>query len=133
MSTPRQILATQFRADHAHKVYAFPYLPSEVRAPIIAVWRTDLSPHPQSPNALRHSLIIQAYGGASLEERAEAELDDLLDDVMFSLQRIQNLAIDSAERTVFGDETRGTFQGWVIKCHADSANVYKQTILTEGA
>ncbi len=129
MSTPRTILAEQFTTDHpAHKVYAYPYAPTEVRANVIAVWRADLGPHPASPGKLRHSLIINAYGKATLEERAEAELDDLLDDVMFSLQRIDGVTFDSAERTTFND----AFQGWSIKCHADSANVYKSTILSEG-
>jgi hypothetical protein len=129
MTTPRQILAEQFATDYpTHKVYAFPYAPTEIRANVIAVWRTDLGPHPASPGKLRHSLVINAYAGSTIEERAEAELDDLLDDIMFSLQRIDGVTFDTAERAVFADQ----FQGWTIKCHADSANVYKSTILTEG-
>jgi hypothetical protein len=129
MTTPRTQLAAQFIADHpAHKVYAFPYAPTEVRANVIAVWRTDLGPHPEAAGKLRHSLVINAYAGASIEEAAEAELDDLLDDVMLSLQRIEGVTFGSAERAVFD----GKFQGWTVKCHADSSNVYKSTILTEG-
>jgi hypothetical protein len=129
MTTPRQILAEQFTTDHpAHKVYAFPYAPTEIRANVIAVWRTDLSPHPEAAGKLRHALVINAYAGATIEERAEAELDDLLDDVMLSLQRIEGVTFDSAERAVFADQ----FQGWTVKCHADSANVYKTQVLTEG-
>ena len=127
MSTPRQTVADQLAADHAgHKVYAYPYAPTEVRANVIAVWRTDLAPHPTTPNLLRHSLTIQAYAGASVEERAEAALDDLLDDIMLSLQRL-GVEFTSAERAVFAE----SFQGWTVKCAFDSENVYRQTVLTE--
>jgi len=74
-------------------------------------------------------MVINAYGKATLEERAEAELDDLLDDILFSLQRIDGVTFDSAERTVFAD----SFQGWTIKCHADSKNVYTTTVRSERA
>lgn len=135
MTTPRQTVAAQLRADNtAYKVHAFPYFPAQVGAdPVIAVWRTDVAPSPDSPNLLRHSLQIQAMVGPTLEEKAEAAGDDLLDAVLLSLQRLAGVAGISAERTVFGDEERGTFQGWLVKCHADSANVYKQTVLTEGS
>lgn len=129
MTTPRTQLAEQLTADHPdHKIYAFPYAPSEVRGPVIAVWRTDLSPSPNGPNLLRHSLTINAYGRKSLEEGAEAELDNLLDDVMLSLQRVPGVTFDGASRTVFAE----VFQGWEIKCYAESKNVYKSQILTEG-
>jgi hypothetical protein len=128
MATPRQILADQFTADHSgHKVYAYPYAPAEVRANVIAVWRTDVNPHPASPKLLRHALTINAYGAATLEEKAEAELDDLLDDIMLSLQRIEGVTFVSAERTVYAEN----FQGWTIKATADSPNVYTATVLTE--
>jgi len=127
MTTPRQSVAAQLAADHPdHKVYPYPYAPSEVRANVIAVWRTDLTPHPSSPKLLRHVLTIHAYGKATIEERAEAELDDLLDDIMLSLQRT-GVEFVSAERTVYAE----SFQGWTIKFNFDSANVYAATILTE--
>lgn len=128
MATPRTTVAAQLMADHpTHKVYAYPYAPTEVRANVIAVWRTDMAQHPTSPKLLRHSLTINAYGKATLEERAEAELDDLLDDIMLSLQRIEGVTFTSAERTVYADN----FQGWTVKVTADSPNVYTETVLTE--
>lgn len=130
MATPRQTLAAQLIADYpGHKVYAYPYAPAEIRANVIAVWRTDMAPHPTSPKLLRHSLTINAYGKATLEERAEAELDDLLDDIMLSLQRIDGVTFTSAERTVYADN----FQGWTVKVTADSPNVYAATIIEERA
>ena len=130
MATPRTTIADQLRADHPdHKVYAYPYAPSEVRANVIAVWRTDVNPHPNSANYLRHSLTINAYGAATLEERAEAELDDLLDDILLSLQRVDGVTFTSAERTVYAE----SFQGWTVKATADSPNVYKSTVLSEGS
>jgi hypothetical protein len=129
MTTPRQSVADQLTADHpTHKVYAYPYAPAEVRANVIAVWRTDLAPHPTSPKLLRHVLTINAYGKATIEERAEAELDDLLDDIMLSLQRT-GVEFVSAERTVYAE----SFQGWTVKCNFDSANVYAATIIEERA
>lgn len=132
MSTPRTTLAEAFRTDTEYTVHAFPYFPSEVRAPVISVWRTDVDPHPANPNALRHSIQINIFLGVSLEERVEAAADDALDAVMLSLQRLAVVGGITAKRTVFGDEQSGTFQGWLITCHADSANVYKSQILTEG-
>ena len=135
MATPRQTVADQLRADNeTFKVYAFPYFPAQVgERNVIAVWRTDIAPSPDSPNLLRHSLQLQAMVGPALEEKAEAAGDDLLDAVLLSLQRVPGVGGVSAERTVFGDEERGTFQGWLIKCHADSPNVYKSTVLSEGS
>ena len=135
MATPRQTVADQLRADNpGFKVYAFPYFPAQVGAdPVISVWRTDVGTSPDSPNLLRHALQLQAMVGPTLEEKAEAAGDDLLDAVLLSLQRLDSVAGITAERTVFGDEERGTFQGWLVKFHAESANVYKQTVLTEGS
>ena len=133
MATPRQIVADKIQADTGYKVHAFPYSPSEVREPVIAVWRTDVGTSPDSPGLLRHSLQIQAMVGPTLEEKAEAAGDNLLDAVLLSLQRLQYIGGVTAERTVFGDEERGTFQGWLVKCYADSPNIYKQTVLSEGA
>lgn len=135
MSTPRQTVADQIITDHTlkgYKVYPYPYFPSEVRKPVIAVWRTDLGPHPSTPNALRHSVLIQAYLGKTVGEAVEDTGDDVLDDIMLSLQRVEGISFDTAERTVFGTEETGQFQGWTIKCHGDSTNVYKSQVLTEG-
>lgn len=133
MPTPRTTLADALRTENTtFKVYAYPYFPAQVGdSPVISVWRTDLGTSPDSPNLLRHSLQIQAMIGPSLEEKAEAAGDDVLDAVLLTLQRHGKVAGITAERTVFGDTERGQFQGWLIKCHADSENVYKQTVLTE--
>lgn len=134
MATPRTIVAEQIQADNTgYKVYAFPYFPAEVREPVVSVWRTDVAASPDSPNLIRHSLQVQVYAGATLEEKAEAELDELLDAVLLSLQRLPSIGGVTSERVVFGDESRGQFTGWKILCFADSANVYKQTVLSEGA
>lgn len=136
MTTPRTTLADQIKADYeeskGYKVYPYPYFPSEVRKPVISVWRTDLNPNGDSPNYLIHPLEVQIYGGKTVGEAVEAELDTVLDDVMLSLQRVEGLTFDGATRTVFGTEDTGQFQGWSIKCHGDSKNVYKSQILTEG-
>jgi len=131
MATPRQLIADQLRTDQPdYKVHAFPYLPSEVGTdPVVSVWRTDLAPSPDTPNLLRHSLELQAIVGPALEERAEAAGDDVLDEVMLSLQRVPGVAGVTAQRTTFAEK----FQGWLVKFHVESENVYKSQVRTERA
>ena len=132
MSTPRQIIADQLLEDYTltkeYAVYPWMYSPtSDLRKPAIAVYRTEVADHPTAPNQLRHSVAIDAYGKKSMGEGVEDELDDLLDDIMLSLQRIEGVYDITAKRSVFKD----SFQGWAITCSADSANVYKSTVLNE--
>lgn len=135
MTTPRQTIADQLIEDHTlkgYRVYPYPYLPSEVRKPVISVYRTAVDPSPDSPNKLRHPVSIDAFMGQSVGEAVEDAGDTLLDDIMLSLQRVPGLTFVSATRTVFGTEETGEFQGWSVKVYGDSANVYKSQVLTEG-
>ena len=131
MATPRQTIADQLLEDYTltkeYAVYPWMYSPtSDLRKPAIAVYRTEVTDHPTAPNQLRHSMAIDAYGKKSMGEGVEDELDDLLDDIMLSLQRL-GVEFTSAERAVFAE----SFQGWTVKCAFDSENVYRQTVLTE--
>lgn len=134
MSTPRTLVKAQLIADHGEKytVHAFPYFPAQVTRPVIAVYRTGISTHPQTANKLRHPLKVDVFLGPTLEEKAEAAADDALDDVWLSLLRL-GLTPGTATRTVFGDRERGEFQGWEITADFDSENVYQATIREERA
>lgn len=130
MATPRQTIADQLITDHAtlYSIYPWMYSPTgDLRKCAIAVYRTDLGDHPSTPGALRHSVTIDAYGTKTLGEAAEDELDDLLDDILLSLQRIDGLYGIEAKRSVFKE----SFHGWTITCTADSPNVYKTAVLNE--
>jgi hypothetical protein len=88
-----------------------------------------MQPHKDSSTALTHKLLINAYGARTAGSEAEAELDTLLDAVMFSLQRVGALEVTGATRESFRD---GTIAGWQITAEGHSKNVYKSTILTGG-
>jgi len=130
MATPRQIIADQLIEDYPTKYAVYPWMYSpatNISTCAIAVYRTEMADHPDAPNQLRHSIAIDAYGQKTQGEGVEDELDDLLDDIMLSLQRVEGVYDITAKRSVFKD----SFQGWAITCSADSANVYKSTILSE--
>jgi hypothetical protein len=134
MTTPRTLVKAQLIEDHGEKytVHAFPYFPAQVTKPVIAVYRTAITSHPQTPNLLRHPLKVDVFLGPTLEEKAEAAADDAIDDVWLSLLRL-GLTVTTATRTVFGDKERGEFQGWEITADFDSENVYQATIRAERA
>ena len=132
MPTPRQIIADQFIADHTpakdYAVYPWMYSPTtDLRKPAIAVYRTEVTDHPTDPKQIRHSINIDAYVGKTQGEAVEDDSDDLLDDIMMSLQRIDGVFGITAKRSVFKD----AFHGWAITCTADSPNVYKSAVLDE--
>lgn len=126
MATPRQTIADQFITDYPTKyaVYPWMYSPtSDLRQPAIAVYRTEVAGGDQ----LSHSVTIDAYGKKSMGEAVEDELDDVLDDIMLSLQRLDRVHDITAKRSVFKD----SFQGWAITCTVSSGNVYKSAVLDE--
>lgn len=129
MSTPRQTIAAQLAADNAGwDVYPWAYAPAtDIRRHAVAVYRTDVDPHPQAPGKIRHSVTIDAYGMTKLGERSEDELDTLLDGILLSLQRIEGVTFLKAERNTFKE----SFQGWTVTCSADSENVYQTTVRNE--
>ena len=126
MATPRQTIADQLIEDYPTKyaVYPFMYSPTtDIRQPAIAVYRTEVA----LADKLTHSLAIDAYGKKSTGEGVEDELDDVLDDIMLSLQRLELVYDITAKRSVFKD----SFQGWAITCTVSSGNVYKSAVLDE--
>jgi hypothetical protein len=126
MATPRQTIADQLIEDYPTKYAVYPYLyepTTDIRKVSIAVYRTEVALADQ----LTHSITIDAYGKKSTGEGVEDELDDVLDDIMLSLQRLERVYDITAKRSVFKD----SFQGWAITCTVSSGNVYKSAVLDE--
>jgi hypothetical protein len=130
MPTPRQSIADQIITDYPTKYAVYPWMYSpttDLRQCAIAVYRTEVGDHPTRAGDLQHTVSIDAYGKKTQGEAVEDELDDLLDDIMLSLQRLERVYDITAKRSVFKD----AFQGWAITCTVSSGNVYKSTVLTE--
>ena len=136
MSTPRQEVAAQLAADNAtFDVRDYPFTPKNVNVgkPVLSVWRDDVAPGDTAAN-LGHGLTVHAYGSKTAGAAAEDELDDLLDAVWLSIERLRVLGhgyrITSATRALFANDT---VAGWVIKIACTSPNVYRETIKKERA
>jgi hypothetical protein len=127
MATPRQTIADQLIQDYPTKYAVYPYLyapATNISQPSIAVYRTAVE---ESGTGLSHPVTIDAYGQKTMGEKVEDELDEMLDDIMLSLQRLERVYEIKATRTVFKD----TYQGWSITCSVSSGNVYKSAVLDE--
>lgn len=131
MSTPRQTIAAQVKADHPDwKVFSYPHKPSNVETghPVVCVFRTEVLPA-SKPQWITHAVTVQAFGAKTMLEAAEDEMDNLLDGVLLSLERVKGYTMQSAKRATFYE---GSLSGWEIEATATSANVYRDTVLKEG-
>lgn len=129
MPTPRQRVAEQIAADNP-KWVVLPYasVPAQVAKsrPVCSVWRSDVAP--TTPRTgLVHSVNVNVYAAAT-GERGEDELDDSLDAVMLSIERLGGLKFERATRQMFNKET---LAGWSIELTATSENVYRAAVLKE--
>lgn len=129
-TTPRQDIAAQIKVDSPRwLVCDYPFTPSTVaaRRPVVSVFRPELGPGAK-PQTLKHELTINLYGDATAGAKAEALLDDYLDAVMLSLERVPGFKFDKATRMTYRDET---IAGWQITGAVVSPNVYRAAVLTE--
>lgn len=132
MATPRQSLADQIKDDNPEfRVVNYPYTPSNVQAgvPVVSVFRDGVDPG-STVMTLEHGVQVYAYGSRVSGAEAEEELDDLLDAVWLSVQRLNGWKVTGAKRTLFNNDT---LAGWVVTVAMESPNVYRQTILKESA
>lgn len=130
MTTPREDLAAQLAADNPDwTVLAYQFQPANVSPgkPIVTVWRGELAPG-DSALTLNHKLTVFAFGSRTAGAEAEAEMDDILDGVLLSLERLSGWKFESARRGVFYE---GTLSGWHIEASALSKNVYREVVMTE--
>ena len=128
MTTARGMIADQIRQDHTSwDVRAYGYLPGNVslKKPVVAVWRTDLRPGSSSLK-MAHALTINLYGSKTAGEDVEEELDGLLDDLMLSLQRVDQFRFTEAARTTWGQ-----LSGWQVTGAMEPDNPYPSIVRKE--
>jgi hypothetical protein len=129
-TTPRQQLAAQVAADNSEWIVKpYPFEPKQVRAgkPVVSIWRGEISPA-SSRTMITHELTLHVYGSKVADEGAENELDNILDQIMLSIERYKGCAWSSAKRRNFVNDT---FAGFEITATVTSANVYRSTIKEE--
>lgn len=123
----REIVAEKISADNPmFNVKAYPAEAPEnfgsKRATQVSVFRTELT---NGPSILIHEVAIELMVGKSDEDY----LDESLDEVLLSIQRIPGLTWSSATRTVFDDK----YNGYRITLSAPTKNLYKEIVASEGA
>lgn len=124
MSSVREQVAAQIKADNSTYIVK-PELvgvPDNLIGVQVAVFRTELT---HTANTLTHECRIELMIGKT----DEGLLDEVLDNVLLSLQRIQGLTWSSASRTVFDDK----YHGYQITLTANSSNIYREIVSSEGA
>lgn len=133
MATPRETIAGRIAQDNpTWLVWDYPDVPKQVGKgrPVVSVWRSDVAPNSTTRAALDHEITINVYGAKTIGAGMEAELDDLFDEVMLSLERVGGFQFARASRQSFNNET---IAGWQITGSVVSANVYRSTIIQERA
>jgi hypothetical protein len=125
VSTPRKQVAAAIAADNPGlDVIDYPWAPTELRKPLVVVWREGIA---QGAGTLEQTLEIRAYAVGAATAKAEDALDDLLDEVLLSLRRLDVVTLGKAERKVLAD----VFQGWEISCTWTAQDYYKSTVNNE--
>lgn len=130
VSTPRQILAEQIQADNPKfRVFAYGHRPANVNKgrPVVTVIRTEMGPG-ERVLALDHTLQVVIIGAGTDPETAENELDDVLDAVCLSIERLRDWRVTSSKRASLFEDA---FTGWVIDVTCTSKNVYREIVQKE--
>lgn len=129
--TPRQFLADHFREQHpGWDVRDWPAAPQRLGKGdvMLSIWRSDLRPS-QTVLGLEHELTIHVYGPkATYSAETEAELDDLIDEVLLTVERFPGAHFNSAARRNFEDDA---FTGFEVMVTMISGNHYRKKINEE--
>jgi hypothetical protein len=123
----RQQLAAQIATDQPDwLVQPFPYVPRQVAkgVPAVSVWRTELE---RQGLVLVHRLTVNLYCSKTADEAAETEAEDLLDELLMSIQRLGPASWSKAERMTFDK----VLSGWQVTAELRSADQYQQTVRAE--
>ena len=124
----REKIAAQIKADNPrYVVNAFAASVPEALAAgkvHVAVWRTDLR---QAQGHLTHVLRIEVITAGAGSLKAEDAADIALDQVLLSLQRLDEVGFISAEQAIFNER----FTGYAISAEVQSSDVYKSLIFEE--
>jgi hypothetical protein len=95
---------------------------------MVSVWRSELRPQ-TGVLGLEHELTLHVYGPkATYSAETEAELDDLIDEVLLSIERYKGAHFNSAARRNFGEES---FTGFEVNVSMISGNHYRAKINEE--
>jgi hypothetical protein len=122
VATPRQTIAAALRTDNpTWNVFEWPADLTEVRKPTAVVYRTTLAP---AIGSLVHEVKVQMYGTKAIGAGSEDELDNLLDAVMLSMQKLAGVTVKEAVRKTFSD----VFQGWELDVVWHSSDIYKAQV-----
>jgi hypothetical protein len=129
--TPRQYLADQFRADQpGWDVRDWPAEPQRLGKGeyMVSIWRSDLRPTP-GVLGIEHELTVHVYGPkATYSAATETELDELIDQVLLSVERLEGAHWTSAKRQNFSEDT---FTGFEVLVTMISGNHYRKKIKQE--
>jgi hypothetical protein len=129
MDTPRQQLAARIQEDNSGWiVHDYPVIPKQVRKdePVVSVWRSAVVPAGRLH--LSHELTLHVYGAKVIGAPAEAELDNILDAVLLSIERYEGCILGRVDRRQFANDAFGGFE---ISVSVYSANIYRSAVLQE--
>lgn len=130
MATVRQQVADQIRTDNPdHRVDHYPNVPSNVQASAlyVDVYLTDLGRNDN--DQIIHTLKLDCYASRTSGAEAEDEAETLRDDVLLSLQRMDNVQWSTAQRSSLGPDSQ--FIGYQITATVTTINVYARIIRQE--
>lgn len=124
MSSVREMIGTQISTDNPTYFVKteLASAPDNLSGTRVHVFRSGLS---KSASSLTHECTVEVMIGKLNED----ELDDALDNILLSLQRIEGLDWSAVNRRIFDEK----YHGYEITCSANSANVYRSAILNERA
>jgi hypothetical protein len=126
MSSVRETIGTQIVTDNpTYSVKTeLASAPDNLSGTRVHVFRSALG-KTNNGTLLSHECTIEVMIG----KQNENELDTVLDNILLSLQRINELDWTSVNRRIFDEK----YHGYEITCTAPSANVYRSAILQERA
>ena len=129
LDTPEQQLADQIKADNAGWIVLdYPDKPKQVSKgkPFVAVFRASIVPA-GNRTMLDHELKVNVFASKQTGEGAAAELREILDGVMLSIERYVGGSFKRADLKVFDE----VYLGWDIDVTVTSENIYRSAVQLE--
>lgn len=127
LDTARGQVAAQIAEDNpSFTVHDYPIsVPDNLGAGrvVVSVFRESITP---TDLVLTHGLTVNIFVQATTAA-GENRLDDALDEVLLSIQRLDALNVTEAKRAVFEER----MPGWQIAVEAYSQNIYRSAVQNE--
>lgn len=106
------LLAALAALPASWKVIGYPYSPSAITTPTIALWATDLVPAQAAVSGrYKVSYILQLFTGHQDPTKADDALDASLGELLTVLWDSQQFVFETAQRTTSVDDT---IHSWTI-------------------